>query len=100
MMKEYGLDYYAAFPGCSSETEPNASTIAFLIDKGNQEDIGIVLKESLSNGNIASAIAEEIDAEVMTMYACDNIPVAEFENGETYLSLMKKNLVVLEEALN
>ena len=100
MMREYGFDYYAAFPGCSSETEPNAATIAFLIDKGNDEDVGVVLKESLSNGNVASAIAGEIDAEVLTMYSCDNIPVDEFERGETYLTLMKYNLAVLEEALN
>lgn len=100
MMKEYGLDYYAAFPGCSSETEPNAATIAFLIDKGNESDVSAVLKESLSNGNIASAIAEEVGAEVLTMYACDNIPADDFERGETYLSLMTKNLNVLKEALN
>ena len=100
MMKEYGLDYYAAFPGCSSETEPNAATIAFLIDKGQDYDVPVVLKESLSNGNIASAIAEEIDAEVMTMYSCDNIPANDFEQGESYLSLMRKNLEVLKEALN
>lgn len=99
MMKEYGLDYYAAFPGCSSETEPNAATIAFLIDKGREEGVPVILKEALSNGNIASAIAEEVDAEVLTMYSCDNIPVTEFEAGESYLSLMTKNLEVLKEAL-
>lgn len=99
MMKEYGLDYYAAFPGCSSETEPNAATIAFLIDKGREEQVSVILKESLSNGNIAAAIAGEVGAEVLTMYACDNIPAAEFEAGESYLSLMEKNLEVLKEAL-
>lgn len=99
MMKEYGLDYYAAFPGCSSETEPNAATIAFLIDKGREEGVPVILKEALSNGNIASAIAEEVNAEVLTMYSCDNIPVTEFEAGESYLSLMRKNLEVLKEAL-
>ena len=100
MMKEYGLDYYAAFPGCSSETEPNAATIAFLIDRGKEENISVILKESLSNGNIAVAISEEVGADVMTMYACDNIPAKDFEQGETYLSLMQKNLEVLKEALN
>lgn len=100
MMKEYGLDYYAAFPGCSSETEPNAATIAFLIDRGKEENLSVVLKESLSNDNIALAISGEIGADVMTMYACDNIPAKDFEKGETYLSLMKKNLEVLKEALN
>ena len=99
-VREYGLDYYAAFPGCSSETEPNAATIAFLIDKGREEKIPVVLKEKMSNDNIASAIAEETGSKVCSLYACHNIPAEDFENGETYVSLMNKNLVVLKEALN
>ena len=99
-VREYGLDYYAAFPGCSSETEPNAATIAFLIDKGREEKIPVVLKEKMSNDNIASAIAEETGSKVCSLYACHNIPADDFENGETYVSLMNKNLVVLKEALN
>ena len=99
-VKEYGLDYYAAFPGCSSETEPNAATVAFLIDKVRAEDIPIIFKESLSNGNIAEAIAEECKAKVRNFYSCHNISADDFNNGETYVSLMKKNLAALEEALN
>ena len=99
-VREYGLDYYAAFPGCFSETEPNAATIAFLIDKGREEKIPVVLKEKMSNDNIASAIAEETGSKVCSLYACHNIPAEDFENGETYVSLMNKNLVVLKEALN
>ncbi|MGN0962343.1 MAG: metal ABC transporter substrate-binding protein, partial [Clostridia bacterium] len=95
-----GLDYYAAFPGCSSETEPNAATIAFLIDEGREEKIPVILKEKMSNDNIASAIAEETGSKVLSLYACHNIPAEDFENGETYVSLMNKNLVVLKEALN
>lgn len=99
-VKEYGLDYYAAFPGCSSETEPNAATIAFLIDKVTEENIPVVFKESLSNGNIANAIAEEGEAKVLNFYSCHNISADDFAHGETYISLMKKNLAALEEALN
>lgn len=98
-VREYGLDYYAAFPGCSSETEPNASTIAFLIDKGCEEKTPVILKEKMSNDNIASAIAEETGSKVLSFYACHNLPADDFENGETYVSLMKKNLAVLKEAL-
>lgn len=99
-VREYGLDYYAAFPGCSSETEPNAATIAFLIDKGREEKVPVILKEKMSNDNIALAIAEETDSKVLSLYACHNIPADDFEKGETYVSLMKKNLFVLKEALN
>lgn len=98
-VREYGLDYYAAFPGCASETEPNASTIAFLIDKGKSEHISVICKEAMSNGNIAKAIAEECGAKVDSLYACDNIPADDFIRGETYISLMHKNLNVLKEAL-
>ena len=98
-VREYGLDYYAAFPGCSSETEPNAATIAFLIDEGREEKIPVILKEKMSNDNIASAIAEETGSKVLSLYACHNIPAEDFENGETYVTLMEKNLVVLKEAL-
>ena len=99
-VREYGLDYFAAFPGCSSETEPNAATIAFLIDKANEERIPVILMESMSNGNIANAIGEETGGKVLSLYACHNISAEDFENGETYLSLMRKNLLVLKEALN
>ena len=50
----YGLDYWAAFPGCSSETEPSAATVAFLVDKVKEEKIPVVFKIELSNGNVAT----------------------------------------------
>lgn len=99
-VKEYGLDYYAAFPGCSSETEPNAATISFLIDKSKFNHVSVILKEAMSNDNIASAIAEENGAKVLSLYACHNIPADDFNAGETYVSLMRQNLAVLKEALN
>ena len=58
----YGLDYFAAFPGCSSESEPSASTLAFLIDKVREEEIPVVFSIEFSNGNIARAICERIPA--------------------------------------
>ena len=58
----YGLDYFAAFPGCSSESEPSASTLAFLIDKVREEEIPVVFSIEFSNGNIARAICESTGA--------------------------------------
>ena len=97
---EYGLKYYAAFPGCASDTEPSAATMAFLIKKVEQEHIPVVLKMELSNENIANAIAETTHAKVMTFYSCHNLTAKEFADGETYLSMMKKNVETLKEALN
>lgn len=97
---EYGLKYYAAFPGCASDTEPSAATMAFLIKKVEQEHIPVVLKMELSNENIANAIAETTHAKVKTFYSCHNLTAKEFADGETYLSMMKKNVETLKEALN
>ena len=97
---EYGLKYYAAFPGCASDTEPSAATMAFLINKAKEEQIPVILKMELSNENIANAIAETTHAKVKTFYSCHNLTAKEFADGETYLSMMKKNVETLKEALN
>jgi len=96
----YGLDYWAAFPGCSSETEPSAATVAFLVDKVKADHIPVVFKIELSTGNVAKSIAKATGAKVMTFYSCHNLSGEDFENGETYVSLMKRNVESLKEALN
>ena len=96
----YGLDYYAAFSGCASDTEPSAATMAFLINKVQDENIKTVLKMELSNENIAKAIAEATNADVKEFYSCHNLTAEQFADGETYLSLMEKNVETLREVLN
>ena len=96
---EYGLNYYAAFPGCSSESEPSASTLAFLIDKVRSERIPVVFTIELSNGNIARAICESSGAAMRTFHSCHNVTKEQMESGATYVSLMRDNLVVVREAL-
>ena len=97
--EEYGLDYFAAFPGCSSETEPSASTLAFLIDKVRQEKIPVVFSIELSNGNIARAICESSEAVPRSYHSCHNVTRDQMKSGETYVSLMTRNLDVIREAL-
>ena len=97
--EEYGLEYYAAFPGCSSESEPSASTLAFLIDKVREEKIPVVFSIELSNGNIARAICESTDAVQRTFYSCHNVTKQQMEDGATYVSMMSENLEVIREAL-
>ena len=96
---EYGLNYYAAFPGCSSESEPSASTLAFLIDKVRSERIPVVFTIELSNGNIARAICESSGAAMRTFHSCHNVTKEQMESGATYVSLMRDSLVVVREAL-
>ncbi len=96
---EYGLDYNAAFAGCSSETEPSADIIAFLTDKAINENIHVILKVELTSPKVADAIAETTGAKVMTFNTCHNVTKEQFDNGVTYYSLMKENAEVLKAAL-
>ncbi|MDD5923496.1 MAG: metal ABC transporter substrate-binding protein [Clostridia bacterium] len=96
---EYNLDCYAAFPGCSAETEPAAATVAFLINKVKEEKIPVVLYIEFSNGKMADAICEETGAKKLLFHSCHNVTAEDFENGITYLNLMNNNLEVLKEAL-
>lgn len=95
----YGLSYSAAFPGCSTETEASAATVAFLIDKIKEEQIPVVFHVELSNEKMANTISEATGAKVLLLHACHNVSKAEFERGVTYLDLMYKNVENLKEAL-
>lgn len=95
----YNLTYYAAFPGCSTETEASAATVAFLIDKVRGEGIPVVFHVELSNGKMANAISESTGAKVLELHACHNVSKAEFDGGVTYLELMTRNVENLREAL-
>ncbi|MBR0598512.1 metal ABC transporter substrate-binding protein [Sinanaerobacter chloroacetimidivorans] len=96
----YGLNYWAAFPGCSAETEPSAATVAFLTDKVKAGKIPVVFKIELSNGNVAQSIADSAGAKVITFYSCHNLSKSDFDRGATYLDLMGKNVESLKKALN
>lgn len=97
---EYGIEYYAAFPGCAGDTEPSAAVMVYLIDKTKEEKVPGILKMELTNDDIAAAIAEATDTEVRVFYSCHNLSADDFENGETYLSMMRKNAETLKEVLN
>ncbi len=97
---EYELNYYAAFPGCSSETEPSASTVSFLIDKVKKENIPVVFYIEFSNEKIADTICEDTAARKLLFHSCHNITQEEFDNGISYVELMNQNAKNLEEALS
>lgn len=94
----YSLRYYAAFPGCSAQTEANPVTLAFLVNKIKSEKVPVVFKVDLSTGNIASSISEATGARVMTLYSCHVISADDFSAGETYISLMQQNIEGLKAA--
>jgi len=97
--REYGLSYSAAFHGCSSDTEPSLRTMKNLIDKVEKEKIPVIYTIELSSGKVAAAISEATGASVRTFHSCQNVTRQEFDAGETYLSLMEKNVQVLREGL-
>lgn len=98
MCREYGITYYAAFSGCAASTEPSSKTIQFLIDKVNDESIPAILKMDLSSCNVADTVAEATGAEVLTYYSCHTLSAEDFEGGETYVSLMRRNYKTLRRA--
>ena len=98
-LNEFGLTASAAFNGCSTESEPSTKTITYLINKVKEEDIPVVLYIELSTGKTAKSIASETGKEAMQIQTLHNVSKEDFENGETYVSLMEKNLKVLEKAL-
>lgn len=100
LTREYGLQYAAAFPGCSGDTDANPATVAYLIDMATTEGLPVVFKCDLSAGKLADTIAEACGAKVLTLYSAHTVSKADFEAGETYLSLMERNLDALREALN
>lgn len=96
---EYGLDYFAAFPGCAEQTEASSGTIAFLIDKAREEGVRVILKTELTSDKLAKTIAEEVGAKVMELYAMHNVSQDDFNRGVTYVDMMRKNVETLREAL-
>ena len=100
LAREYGLEWHAAFPGCAAETEPSAQTIMELIMKVAEDRIPVVYVIEMSTGNVASAIAEDTGAEIVTLHSVQNVSADEFEAGETYVSIMQKNVEALRKGLN
>lgn len=98
---EYGLTYYAAFPGCSTDTRPSAKTVAFLIDQVKKDRIPMIFHIELSSSGeqMCRSIAEATGARVGLLHAVHNVSLHDFEQGATYVSLMQHNAAVLKEAL-
>ena len=105
MPMQYFIDYYnlevsAAFSGCSTEVEPSSATIAYLEKLIKEQNIPVVLYIELNSGKVAKTIAEETDAKAMQIQTLHNLSKDDFDRGETWVSLMTRNLDVLKEALD
>ena len=103
MVDDYDLDYYAAFAGCSAETEASFETISFLAKKVDELQLPCVLTIEGKDHKIAETVIENTSAKnqkVLTMDSMQATTSQDVKNGTTYLSVMEKNLSVLKEALD
>lgn len=102
MTEDYGLTYYAAFVGCSSESAATFQTILFLSGKLDELGLRHVLQIESADGSLARTVIENTkdkDQQVLTMNSLQSATSADVENGVTYLSVMEQNLEVLRQAL-
>ena len=101
LVDDYDLSYYAAFAGCSAETEASFETIAFLADRVKELELNHVMTLEGSDGKIAKTIISTAgsDADILAMDSMQSCTMQDVKAGVTYLSIMEKNLEVLTQAL-
>lgn len=97
--EEYGLDYIAAFDSCTSNTEPSPAIIVKIVNEVKSKNISAVFCAELSNRKVADAVAEQTGVQVLELHSCHNLSAEDFSAGETYLTLMERNLSNLKTAL-
>ena len=97
-----GLRYYAAFAGCSAETEASFETIAFLSAKVDELGLRSILQIESANGSIARTVRDNTatrDQQILTMDSMQSVTPADIKEGATYLGIMEQNLEVLKQAI-
>ena len=102
LLDDYGLSYYAAFVGCSAETEASFETVIFLANKTDEMGLSTILAIESSDGRIAETIKNNTaakDQQILKMDSIQSATIKDVEAGVTYLGIMEKNLDVLKEAL-
>ena len=103
LVDDYDLSYYAAFSGCSAESEASFKTVTFLAGKVDELGVQSVLTMEKSDDRIAQTVIENTkakDQKILQLNSMQSITSEEIADGATYLSVMEDNLGVLKEALN
>ncbi|MDR1668344.1 MAG: metal ABC transporter substrate-binding protein [Oscillospiraceae bacterium] len=102
LVDDYNIEYFAAFPGCSAETEASFETIAFLTDKTDELNLKCLMVTESSDKSIAETIIRNSAAQnqqILVLDAMQSVTAADIDGGATYLSIMESNLNILKEAL-
>ncbi len=97
---DYSLECFAAFSGCSAETQASFETVAFLAEKVKDKNLPYVLVIDGSDGSVAQTVASQSGAKIMALDSCQSVSEEEINEGKSYLSIMQENLEVLKEVLN
>lgn len=100
LVEDYGLEYYAAFSGCSAETSASFQTVTFLIEKSKELKLPVILVTESSDKSIAETVCKETGSKIAVMDSCQSVHAKQVKDGADYFEIMAENLNVLKEALN
>lgn len=103
LFDDYGLEYFAAFKGCSAESEASFETISFLAKKTDELGLNYVMTLEGTDGKIAETVIENTknkNAKILSMNSMQSITASDVENNASYLDITEKNLEVLKTALS
>ncbi|MBQ3409423.1 MAG: zinc ABC transporter substrate-binding protein [Clostridia bacterium] len=98
-VNRYNLEYVTAYDSCGESAEPSVARVKEVIDYMKENNIKVVFYQEASSGKIADSIAKETGAQKLVFHTIHNATQEEINNGETYISLMRKNLENLKQAL-
>lgn len=98
-IEKYNLQYVSAYESCGEDTEPSVSKVKEVIDYMKNNGLKVIFYQELSSGKIAESIAKETGAEKLVFHTVHNASKEEIDRGESYISLMRKNLENLSVAL-
>lgn len=99
LFKDYGIKHISALKGCSSDAEPTITDLSKVIKTVKNEKMKNVFYVEFSNMSVCDKVVSETGAKKALLHSCHSVTEEEYKNGETYLSLMRKNLENLKEAL-
>ncbi len=99
MFEQYGFSYRSPYLGCGEEAEPSIKTVTDIISQMKDSGAEYIFFEEMSDGKIAKSIAEETGAELLLLHSCHNLSKDEAKAGESYISIMRKNIENLALAI-
>lgn len=99
-LRRYGCSYHTAYQNCSDEAEPGVRAILEIVTEMNAEKAGYIFTDEMSSGEVARAISEQTDAEVLLFHTAHNLSKDDFEKGLTYFDIMYMNYENVKTALS